>query len=114
MRRSILADAKADMLLYGNAERALVEIAHRLAAAKPSTRSPTSAAPRFSQGLPADWTVIDSTNRQTRSRRAIVNPYQIIDETVCDASPDNDAAPGGRRSNSTASWPWVQQKLAAD
>ena len=31
MRRSILPDAKADMLLFGNAERALVELAHRLA-----------------------------------------------------------------------------------
>src|SRR5206468_6595372 len=32
VRRSILADAKADILLYGNAERAVVEVAHRLAA----------------------------------------------------------------------------------
>jgi uncharacterized radical SAM protein YgiQ len=31
VRRSILADAKADVLLYGNAERAVVEVAHRLA-----------------------------------------------------------------------------------
>ncbi|HEV7984332.1 MAG TPA: YgiQ family radical SAM protein [Xanthobacteraceae bacterium] len=31
VRRSILADAKADILLYGNAERAVVEVAHRLA-----------------------------------------------------------------------------------
>jgi len=31
VRRSILVDAKADILLYGNAERALVEIAHRAA-----------------------------------------------------------------------------------
>jgi uncharacterized radical SAM protein YgiQ len=32
VRRSVLLDAKADMLLYGNAERALAEVAHRLAA----------------------------------------------------------------------------------
>ncbi|MFN4282953.1 MAG: YgiQ family radical SAM protein [Alphaproteobacteria bacterium] len=32
VRRSILADAKADLLIYGNAERAVVEVAHRLAA----------------------------------------------------------------------------------
>ncbi|WP_244600228.1 YgiQ family radical SAM protein [Blastochloris tepida] len=32
VRRSVLADAKADILLYGNAERAVVEAAHRLAA----------------------------------------------------------------------------------
>ncbi len=32
VRRSILLDAKAELLLYGNAERALVETAHRIAA----------------------------------------------------------------------------------
>ena len=32
VRRSVLLDAKADLLIFGNAERALVEIAHRLAA----------------------------------------------------------------------------------
>ena len=31
IRRSILLDAKADLLLYGNAERALVEVTHRIA-----------------------------------------------------------------------------------
>ena len=35
VRRSILVDAKCDLLLYGNAERAIVEIAHRLAAREP-------------------------------------------------------------------------------
>jgi uncharacterized radical SAM protein YgiQ len=32
VRRSVLQDSKADMLLFGNAERALVELTHRLAA----------------------------------------------------------------------------------
>ncbi|MBS1120013.1 MAG: hypothetical protein H6Q90_2241 [Deltaproteobacteria bacterium] len=32
VRRSILVDSKADLLVFGNAERAIVEIAHRLAA----------------------------------------------------------------------------------
>jgi len=31
VRRSILVDAKADILTYGNAERAIVEVAHRIA-----------------------------------------------------------------------------------
>ena len=35
VRRSILVDSKADLLVYGNAERAIVEIAHRLAAGTP-------------------------------------------------------------------------------
>ncbi|WP_126444140.1 YgiQ family radical SAM protein [Sulfuricystis multivorans] len=35
VKRSVLADSKADLLLYGNAERALVELAHRLAKGTP-------------------------------------------------------------------------------
>lgn len=35
VRRSIVVDAKCDLLLYGNAERALVEVAHRLARREP-------------------------------------------------------------------------------
>jgi uncharacterized radical SAM protein YgiQ len=31
VRRSVLVDSKADILLYGNAERALVELSHRIA-----------------------------------------------------------------------------------
>src|SRR5260370_6823398 len=51
VRRSILADAKADILLYGNAERAVVEVAHRLAkngakaAAQPGTAGVSPALP---------------------------------------------------------------------
>ncbi len=35
VRRSILVDAKADILVFGNAERPLVEIAHRIAKGEP-------------------------------------------------------------------------------
>jgi uncharacterized radical SAM protein YgiQ len=35
VRRSIVVDAKCDLLLYGNAERAIVEIAHRLSRREP-------------------------------------------------------------------------------
>ena len=35
VRRSVLLDAKADLLVFGNGERAIVEIAHRLAAGEP-------------------------------------------------------------------------------
>ena len=35
VRRSVLLDAKADLLVYGNAERQICEIAHRLAAGEP-------------------------------------------------------------------------------
>jgi uncharacterized radical SAM protein YgiQ len=35
VRRSVLLDCKADLLVYGNGERQVVEIAHRLAAGEP-------------------------------------------------------------------------------
>jgi uncharacterized radical SAM protein YgiQ len=35
VRRSVLVDSKADLLLYGNAERAIIDVAHRLAARQP-------------------------------------------------------------------------------
>jgi uncharacterized radical SAM protein YgiQ len=35
VRRSVLPDSKADLLLFGNAERAVVELAHRLAKGEP-------------------------------------------------------------------------------
>ena len=38
VRRSILVDAKADILLYGNAERAIVELARRLEIGRASCR----------------------------------------------------------------------------
>ncbi len=62
VRRSILLDAKADLLLYGNAERALVEIAHRIASGEPpkAIRDVRGTA-LVSQGLPDDWREIDST-----------------------------------------------------
>jgi uncharacterized radical SAM protein YgiQ len=45
VRHSVVLDAKCDLLLYGNAERAIIEIAHRLAAASRWRTSPTCAAP---------------------------------------------------------------------
>ena len=95
VRRSILSDAKADMLLYGNAERALVEIAHRLARgdAIGEIRDVRGTA-FFIADLPQDWSVIDSTNVDKPGRvEKPLNPYRVIDESVCDASPDNDQAP---------------------
>ncbi len=57
VRRSVLADAKADLLLYGNAERAVVEVAHRLAAGEaPRDLDSTSAASRCSAACLIDYT----------------------------------------------------------
>ncbi|MCG3169884.1 MAG: hypothetical protein CALGDGBN_01414 [Pseudomonadales bacterium] len=65
VRRSVLADSKADLLLYGNAERALVALAHRLAAGEPvaSIRDLRGTAFMVPRGWrpEADWTEIDAS-----------------------------------------------------
>ncbi len=61
VRRSILFDTKADLLLYGNAERAVVEIAHRLARRVPVKDIVDVRGTAFlRKGLPEGWTEIDS------------------------------------------------------
>ncbi len=62
VRRSILVDSQADLLVYGNAERAIVEIAHRLAARKPIAEITDVRGTTFLRdGLPEGWGEIDSS-----------------------------------------------------
>ncbi|SFM57779.1 uncharacterized radical SAM protein YgiQ [Ectothiorhodospira mobilis] len=62
VRRSVLLDAKADLLLYGNAERALVEAAHRIAAGEPVREIRDLRGTAFAlEGVPEDWHELDST-----------------------------------------------------
>ena len=66
VRRSVLPDSKADLLIFGNAERAIVALAHRLAAGEPIERIRDLRGTAFmaSRGwLPGtDWAEIDSTD----------------------------------------------------
>jgi uncharacterized radical SAM protein YgiQ len=93
VRRSVLVDAKADMLVYGNAERQIVEIAHRLAAGEPIGDITDVRGTAFMRKqVPAGWTEIDSTHVDTPGPlNPPANPYAMEDEIR--ASPT--AAPGG-------------------
>ena len=76
VRRSILVDAKADLLLYGNAERAIVELAHRLAKGEADRRrSATCAAPpswcRAAGARRLDRGRLDHRRHAGRDRRRI-------------------------------------------
>ncbi|MBZ0093553.1 MAG: YgiQ family radical SAM protein [Sulfuricellaceae bacterium] len=63
VRRSILPDSKADLLIYGNAERALVDVTHRLAAGQKIGEITDVRGTAFMRrGVPAGWTEIDSTS----------------------------------------------------
>ena len=97
MRRSILVDAKADILLYGNAERALVELAHRLARREPIASIRDLRGTAFlSRGLPDGWAELDasrideagpgtaSVSHPSAHRDPHRDPYQVAWPTAGD------------------------------
>jgi uncharacterized radical SAM protein YgiQ len=77
VRRSIVLDAKCDLLLYGNAERAIVEIAHRLAAKEPVQHITDVRGTAFvRRETPEGWFEIDSTSVDQPGRvEDHINPY---------------------------------------
>ena len=87
VRRSVVVDAKCDLLLYGNAERAIVEIAHRLAAKESVTTMTdirgTAFIRRSGDETARGWFEIDSTNVDAPGRvEAHVNPYMMISDVA--------------------------------
>ncbi len=77
VRRSVLPDSKADMLVFGNAERAVVELAHRLARGESITEIDNIRGTAFMRAGPPDgWTEIDSTQiEQPGPAARRDNPY---------------------------------------
>lgn len=89
VRRSILVDAKAELLVYGNAERAIVEIAHRLARREPveaiTDVRGTAFMRRTDDPTSHEWFQLDSTSVDTPGRvDDLISPYQTIEETAAD------------------------------
>ena len=85
VRRSVVVDAKCDLLLYGNAERALVEVAHRLAAREPvqsiTDVRGTAFVRRSDDPGAQGWYEIDSSTVDAPGRvEAHVNPYRTTGE----------------------------------
>ena len=99
VRRSILIDATADILLYGNAERAVVEVAHRFARGETvETMTDIRGTAFVRRDTPEGWMEIDSTriDRPGQIDR-IVNPYintQDMDE--CEVERRNNAFYGAQ------------------
>ncbi len=84
VRRSILFDAKADLLVYGNAERQIVEIAHRLAAGEPIENLTDIRGTAFvRRELPADWQVLDQTKMDVPASNVVrFDPKSTTARTV--------------------------------
>jgi len=90
VRRSVLLDAKADLLVYGNGERQVVEIAHRLAHGEPiATLTDIRGTARLSRGVPPGWTEIDSTEVD-RPGRVEPHPDPYAATPGCAARPSAD------------------------
>jgi uncharacterized radical SAM protein YgiQ len=108
VRRSIVVDAKCDLLLYGNAERAIVEIAHRLsrreAVEQITDVRGTAFVRRTDDASRLDWFELDSTSVDEPGRiESHINPYQTTSEQAAaqgsscakedaESQPDQDAA----------------------
>jgi uncharacterized radical SAM protein YgiQ len=95
VRRSILVDAKADLLVYGNAERAIIEIAHRLARREPITTLTDvrgTAFMRRDEHDVSEWFQLDSTEVDRPGRvDELISPYQEIKQESCDTKDDAKA-----------------------
>ena len=103
VRRSVLTDSKADILLFGNAERALLELSHRLAAGESvkAIRDMRGTAFMVTRGWkPAeDWREVDSTRVDTPGKvEPHPDPYEMKekDPEACgtkDGSPEPAVKP---------------------
>ncbi len=90
VRRSILVDSKADLLLYGNAERAIIEVAHRLSRREPVENITDVRGTAFMRrtGEVAevafrDWFEVDSTEVDRPGRiDSHINPYLTTSEAA--------------------------------
>jgi len=87
VRRSVLLDSKADLLVYGNAERQIVEIAHRLAGGEAIQQlHDIRGTAVVRKGLPGGWYEMDSTHLdRPGSVQAHPDPY-AMQAAACDTA----------------------------
>ena len=93
IRRSVLLDAKADMLVFGNAERQIAEIAHRLAAGEAVRDITDVRGTAFKRRYtPSGWYEIDSTHLDAPGRlNPPEDPYAMKPEQSAETSPLRDS-----------------------
>jgi len=99
VRRSILVDATADMLLYGNAERAIIEVAHRLAQGEAIEQITDVRGTVFvRRDTPQGWMEIDSSRIDRPGKiDKVVNPYINTQEmSACEQQRRNDSFNGSQ------------------
>ncbi len=96
VRRSVLLDSGADILLYGNAERAIAEIAHQFSLGrKLSELDNIRGTAIVRDTVPAGWTEVDSTRIDWPSNiDKLPDPYQMnTPGSDCENAPQQSTAP---------------------
>lgn len=96
VRRSVLIDSGADILLYGNAERAIVDLTHALAQGRSvSELTDLRGTTIVRETPPAGWTEIDSTRIDWPGHIDMIpNPYEMKDTEKMSCSTDNKTEEG--------------------
>ncbi len=95
VRRSILMDSRADILLYGNAERAIVDLAHRVSRGEDIADIRDLRGTAFIRNaVPAGWTVVDSSDIDRPGKvDPITSPYvDTSADPACKTEQKNAAA----------------------
>lgn len=107
VRRSVILDAKADILLYGNAERALIELAHRLAAGESIKHlQDLRGTVVVRDTIPTDFILLDSTQLDEPGLvEPHQNPYEMITQQSCEQSQDQTAQGNTAKSPATGQKP---------
>ncbi len=97
VRRSILVDARADLLLFGNAERAVVEVAQRLSRGETVEQLTDIRGTAFiRKDSPAGWFELDSSRIDRPGKiDKIINPYiNTQDTSACAVEQAKGPEPG--------------------
>ncbi len=100
VRRSILVDSKADILLYGNAERAIIELSHRIAKGEKVNQIQDIRGTAFlRKAIPEGWSEIESTKLDRPGAvDKPVDPYEMKmgkADASCATEPTNPLLPEG-------------------
>jgi uncharacterized radical SAM protein YgiQ len=114
VRRSVLIDAKADLLVYGNAERQIGEIARRLdEGASIADITDLRGTAYLRRGMPAGWVEIDSSELDTPGPLSPpLDPYASEEDrrSTLAAAPAA-TAPAASQSETAAFAPAVSEKI---
>ena len=92
VRRSVLLDSRADLLLFGNAERAIVELTHRLAAGEAiSTLRGIRGTAFITRGVEPGFRELRSTDVDNPGPVDVhPNPYEGMAPSQCDTDETSD------------------------